>query len=110
MNAPFRNLRRSVLAAALLAVALAPAARADLDPRYDPRHLAIPPLHAIKTYKPQRFVLPNGMVIYLQEDHQLPKISGSYFGKASSGWEPAAKVGLGEMTGTVLRSGGTATH
>ncbi len=105
----FRAARRAV-PLLLATLALAPAAQAALDPKYDPHHVVIPALHPFKTYKPERFVLGNGMVVFLQEDHRLPIISGTLYCRASSGWEPGDKAGLGAMTGSVMRSGGTATH
>lgn len=99
-------------AAGLLGVslALAGAASAALDPKYDPTKAPVPALHPIKTYSPARFVLPNGMVVYLQEDHRLPLVSGVVYCRASGAWAPADKAGLGGLTGTVMRTGGTARH
>jgi len=37
----------------------------------------IPPLHQFKPQEPRRVELPNGMVIFLQEDHELPLIDGT---------------------------------
>src|SRR5437660_10160766 len=36
-----------------------------------------PPLAAFHPQLPKRIELPNGMVIFLQEDHELPLIDGS---------------------------------
>ncbi len=99
-------------AAALCALALslspAPVAGA-LDPRFDPSKLAIPPLRPIRDVKPSRAVLANGVVVYLLENHDLPVVRGEAYVKASSLWEPADKAGLGELTGEVMRGGGSAT-
>ena len=98
-------------AAAFLALAACTSlATAALDPKYDPTKVPIPALHSIKTWTPERFVLGNGMVVYLQEDHDLPLVSATLYCRASSAWAPAAKTGLGGLTGEVMRSGGTATH
>jgi zinc protease len=78
-------------------------------------------LHAQKTYKDikypelrkveipevERRVLPNGMVLFLLEDHQLPLINARILVKTGSIFEPADKVGLAEIMGEVLRTGGT---
>jgi zinc protease len=98
------------LGALLIAAALAPAAHAALDPKYDPARVQTPALHAIKPVKPERFTLPNGMVVYLLENHDLPVVTGVAYVRASSTWEPADKVGLAGVTGEVMRSGGTARH
>lgn len=97
------------LAAAALAVLVANAAPAvaQLDPRFDPAKLEIPPLRPIPRVTPARSVLPNGMVLYLHEDRTLPVVSGTVYFRASAVWAPPGKTGLGEMTGTVMRTGGT---
>ena len=40
------------------------------------QQIPIPPLPAFKPKEPKRIELPNGMVIFLQEDHELPLIDG----------------------------------
>ena len=104
---------RPAALAALLAVALGLSsvpASAALDPRFDPSKLTIPSLHPIKEVKPSRAVLGNGLVLYLLENHDLPVVLGQSYVKGSSLWEPANKVGLGGLTGEVMRSGGSAAH
>ena len=39
--------------------------------------IPIPPLHAFKPQQPKRIELKNGIVLFLQEDHELPFVSGS---------------------------------
>ncbi|HVX65677.1 MAG TPA: pitrilysin family protein, partial [Bryobacteraceae bacterium] len=72
--------------------------------------LKYPPLNKVKVPEPTRFELPNGLVIYLVEDHELPLISASALIRAGSRWEPGDKVGLASITGSVMRTGGTATR
>ncbi|HMB92395.1 MAG TPA: pitrilysin family protein, partial [Rhodothermales bacterium] len=55
----------------------------------------------------ERVELPNGMILFLIEDHELPLVSMSARIGAGSLWEPADKVGLASVTGTVMRTGGT---
>ena len=50
------------------------------------------------------------MVIYLVEDHELPLISASALVSAGSRWEPGDKSGLASITGSVMRTGGTASR
>ena len=64
----------------------------------------LPPFHPAE---PKRIQLPNGMVIFLQEDHELPLIDGSIRIRGGSRDEPAAKVGLVDLYGEVWRTGGT---
>ncbi|ALF53291.1 peptidase M16 [Nostoc piscinale CENA21] len=72
--------------------------------------LKLPALPAVKLPKYERFVLQNGMVVYLVEDHELPLVSGSALVRTGSRWEPADKVGLAGLTGAVMRTGGTKKH
>ena len=39
--------------------------------------IPIPPLHEFKPQEPKRIELKNGIVLFLQEDHELPFITGS---------------------------------
>jgi zinc protease len=50
------------------------------------------------------------MVIFLQEDHELPLIDGSARIRGGSRNEPAAKTGLIDIYGEVWRTGGTKTQ
>ncbi|HIK07664.1 MAG TPA: insulinase family protein [Trichormus sp. M33_DOE_039] len=72
--------------------------------------LQFAPLPEIKLPKYERFVLPNGLVVYLMEDHELPLVSGTALVRTGSRWEGGDKVGLAGLTGTVMRTGGTKKH
>jgi zinc protease len=67
----------------------------------------IPPLPAFHPQEPKRIELPNGMVIFLQEDHELPLIDGVARIRGGSRSEPAGKIGLVDLYGEVWRTGGT---
>jgi len=41
------------------------------------QQVPIPPLPAFKPKQPKRIQLSNGMVIFLQEDHELPLVGGT---------------------------------
>lgn len=58
----------------------------------------------------ERYELPNGMVVYLMEKHDLPLVSGSATFKAGEFMEPADKAGLASMMGEAMRVGGTASY
>ncbi|MGC2194085.1 MAG: insulinase family protein [Terriglobales bacterium] len=73
----------------------------------DWQKIPIPALPPFRPAEPKRIELPNGMVIFLQEDHELPLIDGSIRIRGGSREEPAAKVGLVELYGEVWRTGGT---
>lgn len=72
--------------------------------------LEFAPLPEIKLPKYERYVLRNGLVVYLMEDHELPLVSGTALIRTGSRWEPGDKVGLAGITGTVMRTGGTQKH
>ncbi len=71
--------------------------------------VAIPPLRQFKPQEPRRVELSNGMVIFLQEDHELPLIDGTIRIRGGSREEPAAKVGMIALYADVWRTGGTKT-
>jgi zinc protease len=68
-----------------------------------------PPLPPFQPRQPVRIQLANGMVIFLQEDHELPLITATAMVRGGSIYEPAAKIGLAEVYGDVWRTGGTKT-
>jgi zinc protease len=71
--------------------------------------LKFPPLPAFHPQQPTRIQLANGMVIFLQPDHELPLISVTARIRGGSISEPASKVGLVALYGDVWRTGGTKT-
>jgi len=74
------------------------------------KQIEIPPLPAFKPQQPKRVELSNGMVIFLQEDHELPLIDGTARIRGGSRNEPAGKVGLVDIYSEVWRTGGTKTQ
>ncbi len=68
-----------------------------------------PPLPAFQPQQPTRVQLPNGMVIFLQPDHELPLITATARIRGGSAYEPANKTGLVDLYGDVWRTGGTKT-
>ena len=73
------------------------------------REIRKPPLRAFVPQQPRRIALPNGLVIFLQEDHELPLVRGTARIRGGSREEPAAKVGLLGVYGQAWRTGGTKT-
>jgi zinc protease len=94
----------TLLMIAILAVAAVPRAAAQAT---DWQQIPIPPLPAFNPQEPKRIELPNGMVIFLQEDHELPIIDGVARIRGGSRSEPATKVGMLDIYGEVWRTGGT---
>lgn len=73
------------------------------------KKIPIPPLHAFKPQQPKRIELANGLIVFLQEDHELPFINGSILIRGGSRDEPADKLGLVNMYGQTWRTSGSAT-
>lgn len=82
-------------------------AAAAAAPSY--QDLKFPPLRPIQIPKVAAFTLPNGMKLYLLEDHELPIIHGVAQVRTGNLFDPAEKIGLATMTGMVIRTGGTRT-
>jgi len=98
---------RQAAAAAIFVLswmAVAPTSRAQVD---DWKKIQTPPLHQFHPWLPKRIELPNGMVIFLIEDHELPLITGTAEIRGGSVDEPAEKIGLVNIYGQAWRTGGT---
>ena len=100
--------RKSILSCLTLSMVLAASAcGAQSTPDY--KKLEYPKLHDIVIPQIQHVTLPNGMKLLLLEDHELPLINISARIRVGSIYEPADKVGLADITGEVMRTGGTHT-
>ena len=85
------------------------ASAAEKEPKhYTELEFSSPPEVKLPDY--QTLTLNNGIKIYLIEDHEFPLVSGTAIFRTGSRLEPAEKVGLASLTGTVMRSGGTQQH
>ena len=71
------------------------------------KELTYPKLGDIEIPEVERVTLANGMQLFLLEDHELPLIRISARIRVGSIYEPADKIGLAAITGTVMRTGGT---
>jgi zinc protease len=67
-------------------------------------------LPAFHPVQPKRIEFPNGMVVFLQEDHELPMIDGTARIRGGERSVPANKTGLTDVYGEVWRTGGTKTQ
>lgn len=55
----------------------------------------------------QRTELDNGIILYLMEDHRLPIMDISALTHCGSAYLPIEQMAVPDLTGTVIRSGGT---
>ena len=99
-----RLARCSLLPFFLGLTAFAPRASAQAT---DWKQIRAPALHAFHPQQPRRVEFSNGMIVFLQEDHELPLIRGTAQIGGGSRNEPADKVGLVQMCGQAWRTGGT---
>jgi zinc protease len=74
------------------------------------KQIPVPPLHAFHPVPPTRLTLPNGVEVFLEEDHELPFISGFVRVRGGSRDIPADKAGLVSLYGSAWRTSGTPTH
>jgi len=97
----------------LLPLLIAPLAFAQIEVHRGPANLPsytelkFPPLPPLKVPQPVEFTLSNGMKVFLLEDHELPLVSGGALIRTGNLFDPANKHGVAQLTGEVLRSGGT---
>jgi zinc protease len=71
------------------------------------KDLKFPPLPPLEIPKPVEFTLSNGIKVFLLEDHELPLVSGGVLIRTGNLFDPADKHGVAQLTGEILRSGGT---
>ncbi|MGA2047617.1 MAG: pitrilysin family protein [Terracidiphilus sp.] len=105
--APAGCLSNALIALALTSALLAPCTLpAQQEKPWE--KIPVPKLHAFKPQQPKRIELKNGIVIFLQEDHELPFVSGSVLIPGGSRDESPAKAGLIGLYGQAWRTSGTA--
>jgi zinc protease len=76
------------------------------QPMVRPDSLTYPALH-FKPPPAERVTLSNGMILYVLADHELPLVNIHAVMKAGAYFDPDGKEGLAELTGTLLRTGGS---
>src|ERR1700751_3487503 len=69
--------------------------------------IPIPALREFKPHQPKRIEFRNGIVVFLQEDHELPFINGSVLIPGGSRDESPNKIGMVDLYGQVWRTSGT---
>jgi zinc protease len=71
------------------------------------KQIPIPPLHPFNPQQPRRVELSNGMVIFLQENHELPLIDGTIRIRGGGRDMLAGKAGMAGIYSRSWRTGGT---
>ncbi len=94
----YRILTACIVAALCTLPAFAQSHYADID---------TPPLPEFDIPEPEQVTLPNGMIVFLIENPELPLIEMSARVGTGAIYEPADKVGLASIAGQVMRTGGT---
>lgn len=95
-------MRKTAILAATLFLAVSALAQVN-----DYREIKTPPLRKFSMPQPKRIQLSNGMVIFLQEDRELPLIRGRAVIRGGARNMPAAKAGMAGIYGGAWRTGGT---
>ncbi|MGA2634504.1 MAG: pitrilysin family protein [Terracidiphilus sp.] len=98
---------RTIFAAVAVAAAFAPITLPAQQSKPWEK-IPIPKLHEFKPQQPKRIELKNGIVLFLQEDHELPFIAGSVLIPGGSRDEDPAKTGFIGIYGQAWRTSGTA--
>lgn len=101
--------RLRLAVAALACATLLPLVPATAQARQEKpwEKIPVPPLHVFEPQQPKRIELANGIVLFLQEDHELPFVSGSVLIPGGSRDEVPAKAGLTALYGQTWRLSGT---
>jgi zinc protease len=101
-----KNFSRIFLSCAVFAALLAPLTLpAQQNKPWE--KIPIPRLHDFKPQQPKRIELKNGIVLFLQEDHELPFVSGSVLIPGGTRDEDPARTGLVGLYGQAWRTSGT---
>lgn len=68
---------------------------------------AFPPIQ-FHPPKPERYTLPNGLTVFLLEDHELPLIHVQMLIGSGAQYDPADRLGLSAIFGPAMTQGGSA--
>ncbi len=95
-----------LLTMCILCGAIAHAAERAHVPLPKPDELKYRPIHFAPP-RAERVLLDNGLILYIFEDNELPLLNISAVIRTGSNYDPMGKEGLAELTGAVMRTGGT---
>ncbi|MBL8936691.1 MAG: insulinase family protein [Archangium sp.] len=75
----------------------------------DPKALTVAPLE-VKVTRPERYELPNGLVVYLMEDHTSPLVLVRTLIPVGAVDEPADRLGVSGITAELVTAGGAGSR
>lgn len=75
----------------------------------DPKAIAVAPLD-VKVTRPERYELPNGLVVYLMEDHTSPLVLVRTLVPVGAVDEPTDRLGVSGIAAELVTSGGAGTR
>lgn len=101
-----RTILSMAVAAFAMGAAMSITLAADVAPM-DPRKMTFKSVE-FNPPEPDRVVLENGMVVYLLEDHELPLVTITATMRTGGWLDPADRIGLASLTGSIMRTGGGA--
>jgi zinc protease len=99
---------RTRLTGLLVAACLLPAARADARAHSVGEAMDASPKLELSVPHPETFTLDNGIRVWFLQNDRLPLVTVRAVIRTGSLWEPADKSGVAELTGAMMRTGGTA--
>lgn len=101
-----------LLAAAGALAQSTPAPRKPAAPAATPSYkdLKYPELRPIVFPQVDAITLPNGLRVYLLEDHELPLVNGTVLVRTGTLFDPPDKIGLSALASQVLIEGGIASR
>jgi predicted Zn-dependent peptidase len=94
----------------ILTAAFAATLRAQVAIPKSYKDLKYPALNPVRLPKIERFTLANGMRVMLVEDHELPMFAARAYIPGGEHRDPAARLGLADVTLSAMRSGGSKTR
>ena len=97
----------SVILFAALGAAVVPAGLTAQEQQHPWEKIPIPALPEFKPQQPKRIELKNGIVLFLQEDHELPFVYGSVLIPGGARNEDPSKLGLVDLYGQTWRTSGS---
>ncbi len=98
---------KRIMSMTIMALMTIPLVLGTMSTAQDVSQIKYPKLNPLEIPNVKKIELENGIRLYLSQDKSLPIFRASVIINAGSYLEPPDKIGLAEVTGSVLRTGGT---